>query len=275
MSSRRFVPAHRAGASFLTMQLVRIVVLALVLVACGSPPKPAKPGASEPAPVDDFFRGCTCERLNAAVQIPSPPVELARWERVAAELRTLERAIVDLFPAKVKCTAAINDQLAQLFSTHANAISESRALNDATCAHFARWRFERTDKRLSETILSAMRGECLLLERASLDVLNALSITRGCTTVSGDRERMDDERRGSDERHHERSDRDGVNDHAQRPVTHQRDAICAASAATATDDKTDDRARSATNAANRKSRAALALTTSDGGRCRSARAIFS
>nr|MBA3503936.1 hypothetical protein [Deltaproteobacteria bacterium] len=61
---------------------------------------------------------------------------------------------------------------------------ENRALN-ASCDHFARWRFAReTDKAASETIVSAMRGACLLLDRASLDVLNPLNITRGCTTTS-------------------------------------------------------------------------------------------
>ena len=94
---------------------------------------------------------------------------------------------VHKFPARVKCTAAVNEQLAQLFTAHAHAyaISENRALNDASCDQFARWRFEReTDKVPSERIISAMRGECLLLDRVSLDVLNPLTITRACTTTS-------------------------------------------------------------------------------------------
>ncbi len=169
------------------MLLARLVVV--TLAACGSPPSrpatPAKPRPPEPTAADDFLRGCTCERLNAPVQVPSEPATIARWERAATELATLERAIADLFPAKVKCTAAINEQLAQLFTTHANVLGESRALNDTSCDHFARWRFAReTDKAASGTIVSAMRGACLLLDRASLDVLNPLNITRGCTTTS-------------------------------------------------------------------------------------------
>ena len=234
------------------MQL-RLAVL-LALAACGSPRAKPAAAAEAAAPAGDPNPGCSCERLNAPVEVPGQADELARWERVATQLATLETAIGDLFPRSIPCTASAREQIEQLVAAHAAALSENSVLNDETCDHFSRWRFVRwPDRGASMRLVEAMRAGCVGLDGPSLEPLNQLLITRGCTTTSL---LTDEENGGRDQRPDERAQRDHVGERDPGAITHQRATTCAASAATATDDSETSVAM-ATNAANSRSRARL------------------
>ena len=165
------------------MQRARWLTMLVGLVACGSPR--TKRAAPDPVVEDDPNRGCSCERLNAPIEVPAEATALARWERAAAQLATLEHAIAERLPPRVRCAEVVADDITPLLAAHAEAIRENAALNDATCDHFTRWRFARwPDHTASEAIMSALRGGCLSIDGTSREQLDELIITRGCTTVS-------------------------------------------------------------------------------------------
>ena len=157
----------------------------VVLVGCQSQPKPTLPtstASTAPAASTTSSGDCSCEQLEAPVEVPA---DRERWERAAIEIDALVAGLVPLFPNGT-CAPTINDEVARVRAAHAFAVRENRALATASCEGFTRWRTMHTDGAAAEVLLRAVRGACVHLSDASAELLLSLHVTRSCTRFSND-----------------------------------------------------------------------------------------
>ena len=178
------------------MQLARYALV--VVVGCHSQPKATMPiprastgstasaastTAASAASSASTTHDCSCEQIEAPVEVTTD--DRARWERAAREIDALVADLAALFPNGT-CAATINADVAHVLAAHLYAVRENRALDQASCDVFTRWRTARSDGSVEEPILRAVRGACLHLSDASGAQLALLLVTRSCTMFSND-----------------------------------------------------------------------------------------
>jgi hypothetical protein len=147
--------------------------------ACG--PAAAAPEATTPAPGDDHWRGCSCDQLNAQVEVPAAPDELARRERAAVRLASVEEQLAGVLRAEV-CAPGAAQAVADILDQRQDALRENRRLDDASCDHVGRCRFERPDRPSLDRLTEAWRS-CLDLAAHTEEQLAGLLSVRGCVKL--------------------------------------------------------------------------------------------
>jgi hypothetical protein len=164
---------------------IRAVIVGGVLGGgCRStPPTTSIQAGPSPALAQPTLERCSCARLNAEIEVPADPVELAHWHDVAAATTRVLQQLAPVFG--VPCSSTVAADVDRIFDAHQAVLRNFAALDDASCDHFGRWVVRESTEAAPASLpaTEALRAGCNLSSAAQPFMLRLLT-SQGCTTVS-------------------------------------------------------------------------------------------